>query len=125
MRHLHPQTFLLLVAAAALLLGCGLWWMSRLVARRPVEAPLQTFRKPQPPPPAQPQASRALQPVAPALPVVEEPASAETLSAPAAQPEAAKILRRTRGFSTGSQPALGTGSQATVHVAAKRPKPLA
>ena len=125
MRHLHPQTFLLLVAAAALLLGGGLWWMSRLVARRPVEAPLQTFRKPQPPPPVQPQPARALQPSAPALPVVEAPASAETVSAHVAQPEAAKILRRTRGFSTGSQPALGSGSQATVHVAAKRPKPLA
>jgi hypothetical protein len=41
------------------------------------------------------------------------------------QPEGAKILRRNRGFSSASQLALRSGSHASLHVEARRPKPIA
>lgn len=116
MRYLSPQTFLLLVAAAALLAGGGLWWLSRFVGRaetrirRLASKPRPMASEPMHTPPQKP---------APAVAVPPE------VAVPESAPEAAKILRRNRGFTTGSNPAVGTGSHATVHVSAKRPKPLA
>ena len=129
MRHLSPQTFLLLVAALALLLGGGLWWASRLVGSA-------TLRTAQPARPARQQvtpARRAPPSTPAAAPVAALPLAAmevaEIDGAPPAlpdeQPEGAKILRRNRGFSSASQPALRSGSHASLHVEARRPKPIA
>lgn len=129
MRHLSPQTFLLLVAALALLLGGGLWWASRLVGSA-------TLRTAQPERPARQQVSpvrrappstHAAAPVA-ALPLAAMQVAAMDAAPPALpdeQPEGAKILRRNRGFSSASQPALRSGSHASLHVEARRPKPIA
>lgn len=124
MRYLSPQTFLLLVAALALMLGGGLWWASRLVGNG-------QFRTAQPARPARQQVSpvRRAPPSAPAAaPVAPLPLAAMEVAPPALpddQPEGAKILRRNRGFSSASQPALRSASHASLHVEARRPKPIA
>lgn len=134
MRHLSPQTFLLLVAVLALLLGGGLWWASRLVGNR-------QFRTAQPARPARLQvtpvhgAAWSAPPTAPVAPLplssmegaAMEVAAIEVAppARPDEQPEGAKILRRNRGFSSASQPALRSGSHASLHVEARRPKPIA
>jgi hypothetical protein len=125
-RHLSPQTFLLLVAALALLLGGGLWWASRKFGKRPPRAvqPVRSVR--QQPAPLH-RATHAAAPVAP-LPLATTQAAATdaaVIARPDEQPEGAKILRRNRGFSSASQPALRSGSHASLHVEARRPKPIA
>ena len=131
MRHLSPQTFLLLVAALAMLLGGGLWWASRHFGKRAPRTlqPLHSLRQ-QPVP-----LHRAAPAVAPAAPLplaamdgAAMEVAAMEIAPPALseeQPEGAKILRRNRGFSSGSQPALRSGSHAGLHVEARRPKPIA
>lgn len=121
MRYLSPQTFLLLVAAAALLAGGGLWWLSRFVGR--AEPRIRRLASKPRPMASEPMHTPPLNP-APAVVVAPEVAVPE-VAVPESAPEAAKILRRNRGFTTGSNPTVGTGSHATVHVSAKRPKPLA
>lgn len=129
MRHLSPQNFLLLVAALALLLGGGLWWASRLVGTG-------QFRTAPPARPARQQVSpvRRAPPITPAAVPVAPLALAEMEVAamegsptalPDEHPEGAKILRRNRGFSSANQPALRSGSHASLHVEARRPKPIA
>ena len=126
MRHLSPQTFLLLVAALALLLGGGLWWASRQFRKRPARTlqPLHSLR--QQPVPLH-RAAPAVAPAAP-LPLAVMEVAAMEIAPPALtddQLAGAKILRRNRGFSSGSQPALRSGSHASLHVEARRPKPIA
>jgi len=128
-RYLSPQTFLLLIAALALVLGGGLWWASRLVGNG-------QFRTAQPARPARQQVSpvrrgppsaSAAVPVAPLALAAMEVAAMEVAppALPDEQPAGAKILRRNRGFSSASQPALRSGSHAGLHVEARRPKPIA
>ncbi len=129
MRYLSPQNFLLLVAALALMLGGGLWWASRLVGNG-------QFRTAQPARPARQQVTpiRRAPPSAPAaapvepLPLAAMEVAATDVAPPALpddQHEGAKILRRSRGFSSANQPALRSGSHASLHVEARRPKPIA
>ena len=129
MRHLSPQTFLLLVAALALLLGGGLWWASRLVGNGQLRTaqPARPARQQVTPVRRAPPSAPAAGPVAP-LPPAAMVAAATDVAPPALpneQPEGAKILRRNRGFSSASQPALRSGSHASLHVEARRPKPIA
>ena len=131
MRHLSPQTFLLLVAALALLLGGGLWWASRHFGKRAPRAaqPLPSLQ--QQPAPLH-RAAPAAAPVTP-LPLSSMEGAAMEVAAmeiapparPDEQPTGAKILRRNRGFSSANQPALRSGSHASLHVEARRPKPIA
>lgn len=129
MRYLSPQNFLLLVAALALMLGGGLWWASRLVGNG-------QFRTAQPARPARQQVTpiRRAPPSAPAaapvepLPLAAMEVAAMDVAPPALpddQPAGAKILRRSRGFSSANQPALRPGSHASLHLEARRPKPIA
>lgn len=124
MRYLSPQTFLLLVAALALLLGGGLWWASRLIggatlrtapASRPARQQVTLVRRAE-------SVAAAVESTVPAL------LAAREVAVPAASeehPAGAKILRRNRGFSSARQPALRSGSYEEPHVEAMRPKPIA
>jgi hypothetical protein len=128
-RYLSPQTFLLLVAALSLLLGGGLWWASRLVGNgqfrtaqlaRPARQQVTPVRR------APPSAPAAVPVAALSLAAMEVAAMEVAPTAlPDEQPAGAKILRRDRGFSSASQPALRSGSHASLHVEARRPKPIA
>jgi len=125
-RHLSPQTFLLLVAALALLLGGGLWWASRQFRKRPART-LQPVRSVRQQPAPLHRAAPAAAPVTP-LPLAAMEVAVMEVAAPARpdeQPEGAKILRRNRGFSSASQPALRSGSHASLYVEARRQRPIA
>jgi len=133
-RHLSPQTFLLLVAALALLLGGGLWWASRLVGTGQFRTapPARPARQQVSPVRRAPPITPAAVPVAPLALAEMEVAVMEVAAMEIAppgltddQPAGAKILRRNRGFSSANQPALRSGSHASLHVEARRPKPIA
>lgn len=129
MRHLSPQIFLLLVAALALLLGGGLWWASRLVGSATLRTaqPARPARQQVTPNRRAPPNAPAAAPVAPLLLAAMEVAGmgGAPPARPDEPPEGAKILRRNRGFSSASQPALRSGSHASLHLDARRPKPIA